>query len=82
MKAFKVFDSNWNCIGMQYAIGKTYRLEENGVLIKPILCVQGFHACQKINDCFIYYTFDSTNKVAEVELLGAISEMSNSLGLV
>ena len=57
---------------MQYAIGKIYKLKENGVLLKPILCVQGFHACQKINDCFEYYAFDSTNKVAEVELLGAI----------
>ena len=73
MKAFKVFDSNWKCRDMQYEVGKTYRLEDsNGNLIDPILCKKGFHACQKVNNCFTYYKFDPTNKIAEVKLSGTI----------
>jgi len=58
---------------MQYEVGKTYRLKDsNGNLIDPILCEKGFHACQKVNNCFTYYKFDPTNKIAEVKLSGTI----------
>ena len=67
MKAYKVFDKNWQCKGFQYKIGKTYTMKE-----KPILCEIGFHACKKLVDCFNYYSFDTENKVAEVNILGDI----------
>ena len=67
MKAYKVFDQDWNCRGYQYEIGKTYEMEES-----PVLCHRGFHACIKAIDCFNYKDFDSNNKVAEVDLIGIV----------
>ena len=67
MKAYKVFDENFKCRGFQYEVGKTYEMKE-----EPILYKRGFHACTKVSDCFNYYSFDTKNKVAEVELLGII----------
>ena len=67
MKAYKVFDPNWQCRDFQYKVGETYTMKES-----PVLCEKGFHACKKVSDCFSYYTFDPKNKVAEVELLGEI----------
>lgn len=68
-KAYKVFNSNWTCLEMQYEVGKTYTMVE-----KPILCDRGFHYCPKLLDCFNYYNFDPRNKVAEVEILGDIAK--------
>jgi len=67
MKAYKVFNPDWTCRGFKYEIGKEYKIKG-----KPILCEKGFHACRKVSDCFSYYSFDTRNKVAEVELLGDI----------
>jgi hypothetical protein len=67
MKAYKVFNPDWTCKEFQYEMGKIYEIEG-----EPILCQRGFHACKKVSDCFRYYTFDPSNKVAEVELLGTI----------
>jgi hypothetical protein len=67
MKAYKVFNNDWTCRGFQYEVGKTYTMKE-----KPELCSVGFHACKKAVDCFSYYPFESSNKVAEVELSGII----------
>jgi len=66
MKAYKVFNPNWTCLGFQFEVGKTYTQEN------PIMCEIGFHACTKVSDCFNYYSFDPNNKVAEVELSGTI----------
>ena len=67
MKGFKVFNPDWTCRGFQFEVGKVY--EED---VKPMVCDRGFHFCEKAADCFDYYSFDSKNKVAEVEALGAI----------
>ena len=69
MKAFKVFNSNWTCRGFQYEVGETYVEKVN-----PILCDTGFHFCKKLSECFNYYSFDPSNKVAEIEALGNITE--------
>ena len=68
-KAYKVFNPDWTCKDFQYEVGKEYWLPEGE---KPILCERGFHACRKAQDCFSYYSFDPSNKVAEVILLGEI----------
>jgi hypothetical protein len=65
MKAYKVFDKNWMCRYFQYAVGETYETNE-----RISICNSGFHACLKLSDCFNYYSFNSNNKVAEVEILG------------
>ena len=67
MKGYKVLSSDWTCRGFQYNVGQVYEMDE-----KPICCKRGFHFCKKASDCFQYYSFDSNNKVAEVEALGDI----------
>ena len=65
--AYKVFNSDWTCRGFQFEVGKTYSIKG-----EPVMCENGFHACQKVSDCFSYYDFNPNNKVAEVKLSGII----------
>ena len=67
MKGYKVFNSDRTCRGYQYEIGKTYEIAES-----PKCCKVGFHFCEKLVDCFNYYSFDPNNKVAEIEAIGEI----------
>ena len=67
MKGYKVFNPDWTCRGFQYEVGKTYKHDGD---ISP--CRAGFHFCRKAADCFNYYSFDPSNKVAEVEALGLV----------
>ena len=67
MKGYKVFDSNWSCKGMQYKVGEKFEMIE-----KPIICMRGYHFYKKIVDCFNYYNFSPSNKVAEIEAYGDI----------
>ena len=69
MKGYKVFNKDWTCRGFQYEVGKTYEMKED-----PVCCKRGFHFCGKLINCFGYYYFDSENKVAEIEALGAIDD--------
>ena len=68
MKGYKVFNSDWTCLGFQYEVGKTYEMDATEIR----LCNNGFHFCERLIDCFSYYGFYPENKVAEVEALGAI----------
>lgn len=72
MKGYKVFNPDWTCRGFQYEVGKEYRQEK-----KPILCYRGFHFCKRLIECFGYYPFKSTNKVAEIEAFGEIMSENN-----
>ena len=54
-------------MGFQYEIGKEYKYEGE---IK--LCVSGFHACEKLSDCFNYYPFNESTRIAEVDILGDV----------
>ena len=67
MKGYKVFNPDWTCRNKQYEVGKSYEMEG-----KPVICKRGFHFCEKIVDCFQYYTFNSANKVAEIEAYGEL----------
>jgi len=69
MKGYKVFNSDWTCKGFQYEIGKEY-VHKGSIKI----CNRGFHFCEKLIDCFIWYKFDPNNKVAEVEAFGTIEK--------
>ena len=67
---YKVFYPDWTCQGgFQYEVGKTYEMDE-----KPECCSRGFHFCRKLADCFNYYMFNPSNKVAKVIALGEIDE--------
>ena len=67
MKGYKVFNPDWTCRGFQYEVGKTYEMSDD-----PVCCERGFHFCLKPADYFNFYSFDSNNKVAEVEALGVV----------
>jgi len=76
MKAYKVFNSDWACNGFQYEIGKTYSLKKGEILR---ICETGFHACEKLVDCFNYYSFNPENKAAEVLILGDVEKNNDKL---
>lgn len=65
VKGYKVFNPDWTCKGFQYEVGKIFEKD-----VKPRCCDRGFHFCEKVADCFSYYSFNSKNKVAEVIALG------------
>lgn len=75
VKGYKVFNPDWTCRDFQYKVGETYEYDGDiGV------CYAGFHFCRKIANCFSYYSFDSNNKVAEVEAIGfVITEKDKSV---
>ena len=61
-RGFKVTDSNMSCRGFKFEMGKIYKHEGS-----IGLCEEGFHFCLRVNDCFNYYSFDSKNRVFEIE---------------
>ena len=68
IQAYKGFDSNMQCRGFQFDIGKTYTHEG------PVeACSSGFHACENPIDVWNYYPLNGSNKFCSVELSGAIS---------
>lgn len=67
IKGYKVFNPDWTCRGFQYKVGETF--VHNGNIE---MCGSGFHFRRKASDCFNYYAFDSSNKVAEVEAIGLV----------
>lgn len=69
IKGYKVFNPDWTCRDFQYEVGKTYEMEG-----RPIICEKGFHFCKEAVKCFRYYSFDSDNRVAEIEAYGEIDE--------
>lgn len=67
MKGYKVFKSDWTCRDFQYKVGEVF--EHNGE-IAP--CREGFHFCENLIDCFNYYPYSKSIRVAEIEALGEI----------
>ena len=72
LKGFKVFRPDWTCNPTGHN-PKQYtcpgKFEEEGNLD---VCGHGMHFCQTAADCFNYYSFDSSNKVAEVIAYGEV----------
>ncbi len=75
IKGYKVFNPDWTCKGFQYEVGKSYEMEE-----QPVACKQGFHFCEKLEDCYSYYNFAKNNKVAEIIAYGDIDIDINAFG--
>ena len=71
--AYKVFEKDWFCRGHDFknekgeVVGTVHKIDK-----KPILCKIGFHYCKKLANCFNYYSFNSENKVALIEILGEV----------
>ncbi len=72
VKGYKVFDPDWTCRGFQYQVGECYEIDE-----MPVVCEKGFHFCEKLIDCYDYYSFDENNKVAEIIAYGDIDIAEN-----
>ena len=68
---FKVFRPDWTCSpnGNTKQYTCPGKFEEEGELD---VCGHGMHFCQTAADCFNYYNFDSSNKVAEVIAYGDV----------
>ena len=67
IKAYKVFDKDLKCRDFQYEVGKEYKHDGD-----VGLCSAGFHACERLIDCFNYYNFDPNNRVCEVLMSGNV----------
>ena len=65
VKGWKVFDKNLQCRKFQFEVGKEYT--QKGILL---MCTNGFHFHESPSDLFNYYTFDSNNRVCEIEAYG------------
>jgi len=72
VKGYKVFNPDWTCRGFQYKVGESYEMDE-----EPIACERGYHFCERLEDCFDYYKFNSENKVAEITAYGEIAIENN-----
>jgi hypothetical protein len=66
-KGYKVFNPDFTCKGFQYEVGKRYKHEG-----EIEICGSGFHFCEKLIDCYAYYTFDQNNKIAEIVAHGTV----------
>jgi hypothetical protein len=60
-KGYKVTGPDMKCRNFQFELNKTYIHDGN-----IELCRSGFHFCLIANDCFNYYSFDSSNRVFEI----------------
>ena len=68
IKAYKAFNKDLTCKGFQYEVGKEYHHKG-----KLEVCQSGFHACERLTDCFNFYPFDKTEtRVAEVLVWGKV----------
>ena len=65
IKAYKTFSKDLTCRGFQYEVGGVYQIPRGSVLE---MCVNGFHACRILLDCFSYYPWGPFTRVCEVEL--------------
>ena len=72
VNGYKVFNSDWTCRDKQYSCPGTF--EEN---VELDVCHRGMHFCKKAVDCFNYYSFSSSNRVAEVVAYGEVREKGN-----
>jgi len=77
MKAYKAFDKDLMCRDFQFEIGKTYK--HTGAIE---MCASGFHACEKLSNCFDYYEFSTNTRIAEVKISGRIKHQKDGGKLV
>jgi len=61
MQGYKIFDSKWQCRGLQYRVGETVRHE--GAVVP---CKSGLHFCATALACTNYYSLTPTNRYALV----------------
>ena len=67
MKGYKGMHKDMTCRGMQYEIGKTYRVGG-----KIALCSNGLHFCERLKDVFTFYDRENGSRYFEVNAGGQI----------
>ena len=72
MIGYKAFNNDLTCKGMQYEIGKEYKMDE-----EPIPCERGYHFCKAIADCYVYYDMSDSTRICKVEAIGDIETDDN-----
>lgn len=72
MIGYKAFNYDLTCKGMQYEIGKEYKMDE-----KPIPCKRGYHFCKTIAYCYIYYGMSNSTRICKIEAIGDIETNDN-----
>lgn len=74
IRGYKGFDKDLRCIGFQYEVGKEYECD------KAVICMKGFHFCERPLDVLEYYgPVDgcSLNRFCEVEGSGEFDRREN-----
>ena len=66
MKGYKGMDSNMQCRGMQFEVGKRYHVDGN-----ISVCHNGLHFCKQLKDVFDFYAADG-NRFFEIEASGTV----------
>lgn len=65
----KGFDEDLKCRGMQFEVGKEYKIELNGRELE--LCTDTcFHYCDSLLQVHQYYPVNENNRFCEIEVLG------------
>ncbi|MCM8526969.1 MAG: pentapeptide repeat-containing protein [Lentisphaeraceae bacterium] len=64
-KGFKVTNKDMTCLSFQFELNKWHHVKG-----EIVACSNGFHWCKKADDCFNYYSFNSENRVFEIEAKG------------
>ena len=72
-EGYKIFDADWKCMDYSYA-------DENGIAVgtvhkiegELIICSNGLHFCEEVEDCFEYYDPIKCNKIAKVRAYGEV----------
>ena len=72
-EGYKIFNADWECIDYCYA-------DENGTAVGTVhkvdgelaMCVNGFHFCKKLENCFEYHEPIPYKKIAKVRAYGTI----------
>ena len=73
--AYKAFNADWTCRGMQYAVGQAYT--HNG----PVkICESGIHACELAMDVWAYYPLGSPVAVVELDATDETHNDSKRVG--
>ena len=75
MKAYKAFDKDLKCRGVQYEVGHTFYEDSNEIVI----CKSGIHCCERMIDVFNYYPKSNETRVCEVEVFGDIDKEGNKI---
>ena len=77
IEAYKAFNKDLTCRGFQFEVGKIYHHDG-----KVELGNSGFHACEKLADCFNYYDYNSNGtRAAKVKVWGTVLEESDNTKL-